>query len=227
MLNAALSHPAHLGDPIALTVNYAGPTADGEFRIDAVPVRTNRSTQLWSMSLYQGNTISTTATAVFAVRRDTWTSTEAVRPEVPPATALQRLSAVGVSAWIQNYDLRYVEGGLSKGTKSMQKPDSLSIQWIRDDPPRSMGFLSLTSICYAFFPRTYLRRPERVATGTVSLTTYFHANAPTLATQGARPVLGIARAFHFGLGYHDQSAEIWSDDGKMLATSHQIVHFRE
>jgi acyl-CoA thioesterase len=227
MLNAVLSHPARLGEPVALTVNYAGPIAEGEFRIAAVPVRTNRSTQHWSISVYQGDTLSTTATAVFAVRRDTWSSTEAAHPEVPPATALQRLPAANVSAWIQNYDLRYVQGGLPDVTQSTEKPDSLSIQWIRDDPPRPMDFISLASICDAFFPRTYLRRTQRVPTGTVSLTIYFHANTSMLAAQAQRPVLGVARASHFGFGYHDQSAEIWSDDGVMLATSHQLVYFKE
>lgn len=228
MLNAALSHPARLGDPVALTVNYAGPIADGEFRIDAIPVRTNRSTQHWTIKLHQGEAVSATATAVFATRRDTWASTEAVRPEVPPATAFQRLPAAGASAWIQNYDLRYVQGDLPEVTKqTTEEPDSLSIQWIRDDPPRPLDFVSLASICDAFFPRTFLRRRQRVPTGTVSLTIYFHANTPMLAAQGERPVLGMARASHFGLGYHDQSAEIWSDGGAMLATSHQIVYFKE
>jgi hypothetical protein len=40
-------------------------------------------------------------------------------------------------------------------------------------------------------------------------------------------VLGVARASHFGKGYHDQVAEIWSRDGLLLATSHQIVYFKE
>jgi hypothetical protein len=38
--------------------------------------------------------------------------------------------------------------------------------------------------------------------------------------------LGLARATRFGLGYHDQSAEIWSDQQQLLATSHQVVYFK-
>ena len=38
LLNAALSHSACLGDPLALTVNYARPIADGEFRVESLPV---------------------------------------------------------------------------------------------------------------------------------------------------------------------------------------------
>ncbi len=28
-------------------------------------------------------------------------------------------------------------------------------------------------------------------------------------------------------GYFDQTAEIWSDDNQLLASSHQMVYFRE
>ena len=90
-----------------------------------------------------------------------------------------------------------------------------------------MDFLSLASICDSFFPRIFLRKQKPVPSGTISLTTYFHANTEMLDTQGKRPVLAVARASHFGLGFHDQSAEIWSDNGALLATSHQIVYFKK
>ena len=61
----------------------------------------------------------------------------------------------------------------------------------------------------------------------MSLTTYFHSDARQLATVGNRHVLATARASRFGLGYHDQSAEIWSEGGALLATSHQVVYFKE
>jgi hypothetical protein len=47
-----------------------------------------------------------------------------------------------------------------------------------------------------------------------------------LSTEGTHHVLGLARATRFGLGYHDQSAEIWSDQQQLLATSHQVVYFK-
>jgi hypothetical protein len=54
MLNAALTHPSRLGDPVALTVNYAGPIADGGPH-RRVAMRTNRSTQHWSITMMQGS----------------------------------------------------------------------------------------------------------------------------------------------------------------------------
>lgn len=231
MLNAALTHPARLGDPVALTVNYAGPVADGEFRIHAVPVRTNRSTQHWSITLSQGDEVATTATAVFAVRRETWSATDAGFPEVPPAESLPRLQLgqqLGPGpVWTRNYDMRFVRGMMLDASRPAEALDSTSVLWVRDDPPRPLDFVSLASICDVFFPRVMVRRPVRVPAGTVSITSYFHADAKLLQAQGTRPLLGTARASHFGRGYHDQSAEIWSEDGALLATSHQIVYYKE
>ena len=71
LLEAICRHPARLGDPLAFTVNFAGPVADGPFQLPAVPVRTNRSTQHWRVELIQDDSVATTATAVFGVRRET------------------------------------------------------------------------------------------------------------------------------------------------------------
>ncbi len=52
-LRAILLHPALLGEPVALTVNYAAAMAEGPFSVTARPVRTNRSTQHWTVELSQ------------------------------------------------------------------------------------------------------------------------------------------------------------------------------
>ncbi len=72
MLNAVLLHPKRLGDPLALTVNYAAGVADGPFVLQARPARTNRSTQHWVIELLQDGQSVITATAITAQRRDTW-----------------------------------------------------------------------------------------------------------------------------------------------------------
>lgn len=228
LLNAVLLHPERQGDPVALTVNYAGPVVDGAFRIDAVPMRTNRSTQHWSITLSQGDEVATTASAVFALRRDTWATTDAGFPEVPvPADVAATSLSHAPRAWTRNYEMRFVRGLLLDTSKPAEALGSETVLWIRDQPARTLDFLSLAAICDAFAPRIMVRRPQRVPAGTVSITVYFHADADLLQTCGDRPVLGVARASHFGRGYHDQLAEVWSDDGRLLATSHQIVYFKE
>ena len=72
-----------------------------------------------------------------------------------------------------------------------------------------------------------LGRHQPVPIGTVTLTTYFHADEAMLGAQGNRPVLARARALNFRNGYFDQAAQVWSDRGELLASVHQMVYFRE
>jgi len=51
--------------------------------------------------------------------------------------------------------------------------------------------------------------------------------AVRLARQGAEPLLATAWASNFRDGFFDQVAELWSCGGELLATSHQLVYFRE
>jgi acyl-CoA thioesterase len=219
-------HPARLGDPISLTVNFAAALADGEFNIVARAARTNRSTQHWVIELSQAGETAVTATAVFAVRRESWSDTEARMPEVTSGTALARAPLEGRPQWTRQYDMRFVRGGMPDAFDEVPHHESLTQVWVRDEPPRPLDFISLAALCDTFFPRVFMRRRKWLPIGTVSLTTFFHADAALLLAQAARPLLGVARALNFRNGYFDQSAEMWSDNGQLLASSHQIVYYR-
>lgn len=225
LLHAVLRHDELLGEPLSLTANYAAPVADGEFTVSARPVRTNRNSQHWWVEMVQNGETVAFATAVTARRRETWTSTERPFPEVPPASELSDASKEGRPPWTRNYDMRFVDGELMKEPH----PDhpSRSRVWLQDKPARPLDFVSLSALCDAFFPRIYTRRPKFVPIGTVSLTTYFHVGSEQLASIGSGPVLGVASANHFGQGFFDQSAEMWSPGGELLAATHQVVYFKE
>ncbi|MFC4003607.1 acyl-CoA thioesterase [Prauserella oleivorans] len=226
LLQAVEQHPDRLGMPLSLTVNYAGPVADGPFEVTARQVRTNRSTQHWSLDLAQDGEVCTTATAVYGIRRQTWSSTEAVFPAVPAADEVAVRPFPEFVAWGRNYEMRYVDGAMPEPGAS-ESDDSTTTVWVRDAPARPLDFPGLAALCDIFYPRILLRRGRFVPAGTVSLTTYFHADADLVSAQADRPVLGRARAHHFGKGYFDQSARLWGADGTLLATSHQLVYFKD
>jgi acyl-CoA thioesterase len=227
LLKAAWLHPARIGEPVSVTVNFAAPIIDGEFSVIAKPVRTNRSTQHWIIELMQNDQVAATATAVFEVRRETWSFIEAAYPAVPPAKDVQKALLPTAVAWIQNYDMRFIKGALSLNETDKADHDSETMLWIRDEPGRPMDFFSLTAICDAFFPRIFVRRRRRTPIGTVSLTVIFHADSEMLLRQGEKEVLGAARALQFRNGFFDQNAEIWSPGGELLASTSQVVYFKE
>jgi len=99
--------------------------------------------------------------------------------------------------------------------------------WLRDDPARGLDFASLAALSDTFYPRVWLRRAKPVPIGTVSITTYFHTDASLLAQVGSGYLLGRATGQQFRNGYFDQAAQLWSETGALLATSNQIVYFKE
>lgn len=224
LVRAVELHPQRHGHPIALTVNYVAPIADGEFDIVARVVKTNRSNQHWIVELGQDGEVKTTATAIFGLRRDTWDDTEVAPPPAPaPEDAVASAPPFGV-VWFDNYDMRFVDGAMpDDGAESGSSTTTL---WVRNNPPRPMDFAALASVSDIFYPRVFLRRGQFVPAGTVSITTYFHADDERLAAQGDDFVLATARAQRFSRGYFDQTAHLWGRDATLLATSHQIVYFK-
>src|SRR5690606_23254247 len=99
-LQAVLQHSERLGDPVALTVNFAAPVADGPFALHARPARTNRSTQHWTLELVQDGQAVITGTVFTAVRRATWSGDEARMPAVPRPHDVPRTPRHGVE-WLQ------------------------------------------------------------------------------------------------------------------------------
>ena len=224
MLESVLRQPQRLGDPLSLTVNYAGPVREGGFVVETKLVRSNRTTQHWSMELVQGpeREVAISAIAVFALRRDTFSLTEASPPPAPPAAQCHRVRGRTDLPWLAHYDMRYV-----RGKPMHENEDSVTHLWVGDLPPRPLDFPSLAAICDVFFPRLFLRRPKFVPIGTVSLNVYFHLGGEAIARHGAHHVLASAHGQVVSAGFFDQQGQVWSHDGQLLATTHQIVWFKE
>ena len=86
--------------------------------------------------------------------------------------------------------------------------------------------LSLMAISDSFFARIFHAKRELVPFGSVSLTTYFHADAADLAAEDTIRVLGVADARIFHKSYGDMTGELWSPGGRLLATTAQIAYFK-
>lgn len=225
-LNAVLAHPKRLGDPVAFTVNFAAALEDGAFDVIATPVRTNRSTQHWTVAMRQGGETVVTATAMTALRRQTWGVTEATMPQVPRPADVPLPSTAPRVEWVKRYEFRFVDGFPGEWSGA-DAGHSLSRLWVRDLPPRPLDFASLAAMSDIFFPRIWLRRATFVPLGTVTMTVYFHASAAQLADTGCGYLLGQARGQGFGAGYFDHTAQLWNEAGTLLATTSQVVYFKE
>ncbi|VEG55838.1 acyl-CoA thioesterase [Mycolicibacterium aurum] len=226
LVRAIQTHPERIGEPVALTVNFAAPVVDGTFDIAVKVVRTNRTNQHWLVELWQDGALRTNATAVFGHRRDTWSDTERPPVTAPEPDTITPTGLPDMVVWARNYEMRYVEGAIP-GPGAQPQQSSTTTMWARDRLTRGLDFASLTAMSDIFYPRVFLRRGAPSPAGTISLTTYFHADGAELDAAGGDYVLCRAYANRFARGYFDQSGEIWSRSGALLATTHQLVYFKD
>jgi acyl-CoA thioesterase len=228
LLNAARLEQTDDAEPVALTVNYCAALVSGAFEITVLPARSGKSVRHLSLQLVQGDTVAATATVVFALRRETWSHQAATMPDVPPPEAVPLMDTGRRLAWLQRYEFRFVSGEAVLQAEPFAEPRSPhSMLWVADAPPRPLDHLSLAALCDVFFVRVFQVRGIAVPAGTVTMTVHFHATAAELAEQGSRPLLGVADAQVFGRNFGDQSAQLWSVSGRLLATSTQLAWFRQ
>lgn len=224
LLAAVMQHPERLGHPVAMTVNYAGPIADEPFEISAKPIRTNRSSQHWLITLSQQSSVAITATAVTAVRPATWSAAERQMPEVPSPNVLPDFPSGPFPNWVRSYEFKFCSGTVNMS--GAEQDLSESVLWVRDQPPRPLDYPALMALSDVFFPRSFLRKQQFMPASTISITTYFHATPECLSAQGTDFVLAAARGQRFHNGYFDQMAELWNTKGELLASSSQLVYFK-
>ena len=226
LLRAVLEHPDAVGDALALTVNYGAPIAEGPFDLAVTCQRANRSTQHWSVVLTQGGgEAAATASVVLAARRESWSHQPAVAPAASAFEATPIYAGTNTAKWPGQYEFRFASGARDCQGGDGPGPTRTEV-WITDAAPRPLDALSLTAMGDAFFGRIFHAQRGIVPFGTVSMTTHFHASAEELAAEGATRVLGMADARTFNRSYGDQTAELWSPSGRLLATSTQMFYFK-
>lgn len=228
LLRNVVDHPGRLGVAVALTVNYCAAIKDGAFEVNVREVRSGKLTQHWWIELVQGDVTAATASVVCGARRAVWSHQPAVPPSVKSPESLPVFEGFRPGGWTSQYEMRFAEGAPDfTPLQGDEMRSAYSKLWMKDKPSRPLDYLSLACMSDAFIIRSFLMRPKMVATGTVTLTTYFHGNAETMAAQGTDPLLCIADAHVFNDGFADQLAYLWGKDGKLLATSQQIVWYKE
>jgi acyl-CoA thioesterase len=228
MLKAVLNHPSCRGRPVALTVNFCGAVEAGAFRITVRLVRDGRSTQHWLVEQSQeGRGVATTASVVTGPERETWAHRPGVAPDMPSPDTMSVFSTEGRPGWLARYEMRYATGEPKFGaTAAGELGSGYTRNWVRDNPPRPLDYPALAAISDSFVVRLLQVRGDVPPVATSTLSTYFLADQAAMTRQGDRRLIGVADVRAFQHGFHDQTAELWSDDGELLAVSNQVVWFK-
>ncbi len=196
VLRTVLQHAQCLVTPVALTVNYAAALQAGTFNMSVRAARTNRSTQHWVVEITQDDHDAQAGVVLTA------TVMTAVRRDTwgicdTPMPQVPGPQDVSAPAW--RTPIEWI-----KRYEVVQLQGPLPHEW--DDLVSTRGFED------ASLSRLWMRdAPSRPL---------------DYCAVGDGFVLGQARAHAFHAGFHDQSAQLWSATGALLATSHQMVYYK-
>lgn len=227
LVRAVLDDPRRAGMPVALTVNFCAAMSKGDYEIRTNLQRAGKTTQHWSLELHQLGRVCVTGSLICAQRRATWSHRPAQSPAAAWPETLDRFPDFAWAEWLRRFDFRFASGAPEQREPGAEPSTSRSVVWLRHDPRRALDILMLAMLSDVFFLRIFNVRGYAVPMGTVSLTSYFHANDSELSTLGSDYVLGVTDANVFHNSFHDQASQLWSRDGRLLMSGTQIAWYKE
>jgi acyl-CoA thioesterase len=226
LLGRVLDDPRRSGDPIATSTSFVGAIVEGPFAIHVRQLRSNRSTDFWWAELRQeqngAEQVCAYATIAFARRPSTTAHLEQSMPDAPPPEEVAERPMPPMSLpWMTLYENR-----MSTATPFRGEGPARSLTWTRKHGV-PLDFLALTEICDTAIPRIFYRIRRPIPIATVTMNAFFHVTGEALAEVGTDFVLCDANWHVANAGYFDEQQSIWSRSGRLLATTDQLVWYRE
>tara|TARA_R110002051_G_scaffold32382_1_gene72821 strand:+ start:137095 stop:137910 length:816 start_codon:yes stop_codon:yes gene_type:complete len=207
---------------VSITTDFLAGAREGPVTLDVVCDRGGKNTQFWHVDLTAAGDAgpSNRAMGILSRRRETVAWTEGERPEAPAPEDCVRADLP--MAWSRTVEMRPTRSPpFAKGDGCTH-----SLAWIRLDPARPLDAVALVALADTPTPRLFHVIGEFDMVATVSMTVYLHASPEDYAAVGTDYMLIEAHAARGGRGFYDQHARIWSRDGRLLATTQQIVWYK-
>ena len=204
--------------PRSMTLHYLRPPVEGPCEVAVTVERAGRGLSTVSARLRQGGRDCIVALVALGVDRPGPELHDHAPPPAPDAEATPpRVEASGMPdiPFRHRFDVRPAIGS----PPFSQGPEALTGGWIRtadDDPVDAVLVAALTD---AWPPAVFARLDLPVGVPTVELTIHFR-NAP-LEVPGW--CLVRFRTLEASEGYVEESGEVWSADGRLLAESRQLA----
>jgi acyl-CoA thioesterase len=209
---------------VSITTDFLAGVPEGAVRIETNCDRAGRNTEFWSAKLLgqDGSVLGTRASGVLSRRRDTAEWTAQTAPESPEPEACPRLNLP--MEWARTLEIRLAHNRpfRSEGHTG----DMKSTAWVRIDPLRQLDVTAMVALADTPTPRLFFEIDQPETISTVSMTVYVHATAEDFAAAGNDYLLLETDGARGHRGFYDQHARIWSRDGRMLATTQQIVWYK-
>lgn len=201
-----------------LTVQYLSGPQLGPVRIEVTVDKDGRRVCFASAVMTQGSRVICQAkVTLVAELGDDFDLSDHTMPAAPPPAECPILDPHATYGNARKrWQRRHVEGG----------PPGVVAGWMRLEPPVPIDAAVLALMCDNLPPslRGHVADPvlaERTHTTTIELTVYFRRAEPALSPDDE--CLVLLRSASVVDGLHQEEGEVWSPDGRLLATSRQLA----
>jgi acyl-CoA thioesterase len=209
--------------PRSLTVHYVSPADVGEVRVSTAVERVGRSVTSCSARLRQDDRLVAIAMSAFAAPRPGPTFCDLVMPEVPAASTFPVVDVPDEAPAIAHrWDTRWAIG-TPPWMEGPAGSEAVAGGWIRHEEPQVADACSVAAITDAWVPPLFSRVREPLIVPTVDLTIHFRASLPLPDASAEDHVLAVFHTDAANEGFVEESGEIWSPTGVLLAQSRQLA----
>lgn len=224
-LRVMAAEPEATGEPLSITLTYVAALVEGEIEVRTRRLRQGGSIGVWEVDLRPAGAeqVSVQAIVTMARRPATPPFAFARMPEAPDPESLPQPMSPGGA---RHFGAQAFERRTAETFPIQPAASSYSTAWVR---PRlgpwdkaMLGMLTDNSP-----PRAFYAFGHTVMTTTLSLTVYLHATVEEVAAAGRDYLLVEYEGRVGGGGASDERSSYWRRDGKLLATSEQLVWYRE
>jgi acyl-CoA thioesterase len=205
--------------PRSLTVHFCAPVAAGEAVLAVRIERAGRGVSHLSARLEQGGQLACLASATFATSRETPLSfVDARPPRVPPPGDVPPVPSEVLPTFGAQFDYRWCVGAVPYSGAAEARVGG----WIRPRVPTPLDAPLVVGLLDSFPPAAFARVDGFCNGATMDYTAHFYAPLPLEAPPDAF-YLRTGHSRHAAGGYADDLAELWSEDGRLLAQLRQMA----
>lgn len=224
-LSVVAAEPEARGEPLAITLTYVAGLSAGAVEVRTRRLRQGGSVGVWEVELRPAGATEVSVHAIVTMARRPATPAFAFA-KMPDAPEPESLPSQVRPGGAQHFGSRAFERRTSEAFPIQPAASSRSTAWVRPllGPWNKTLLAMLTD---SSPPRAFYALGHTVMTTTVTLTIYLHATAEEVAAAGEDYLLVEYDGRVGGGGATDERSSYWRRDGKLLATSEQLLWYRE
>lgn len=210
--------------PRSLDIHFCAPAREGLLEVDVVLERTGASFATLSARARQADRVVCLATGSFAFDRVGLAQarySQRPRPEAPPPLDVEPVPVdlPLMPAFTKFFEYRFCVGEPPYSGASTARLGG----WIRPREPQPLDAPLAAALIDAYPPALFSRLDEPRGAASVNFTVDFHVELPRPHTDPHAHTLLVATSTEGDGAATDEHAELWTEEGVLLATCRQLI----